>query len=384
MLENRAPVPCAALVQHRVPAQRVTRAALVRICTLRRHAMLHVKTSGRIMYDAVLVRIRKMSARAYESGALRRHAMLHIIQYPTRTSSACRHKPPMPLPFDWNKRALASQSEQVQACCALLSECATAHLPGRIPIPPGRLGKQCDAPESRRHLTRRRPAGVTSQGASRRPAAARGVEVLGSRAGQPDARRARRKRAGKSSKARGKSSELQLQEQPRARVERARGRRGRPGARGSDGGGWRGGAAKEAAAAASNSRRVSGLRDSPRRNGESGGWDGPLGPWGRRRGAGGGCRKGGGEGAGGRGAGAAAGANGGSAGWKRRTWWFGAKGYAAGEGIRGPGRGRVGLWVRVVAPGMPSPTRPRSSCRESTGARQRRARSPFARGRGRH
>ena len=214
MLENRAPVPCAALVQHRVPAQRVTRAALVRICTLRRHAMLHVKTSGRIMYDAVLVRIRKMSARAYESGALRRHAMLHIIQYPTRTSSACRHKPPMPLPFNWNKRALASQSEQVQACCALLSECATAHLPGRIPIPPGRLGKQCDAPESRRHLTRRRPAGVTSQGASRRPAAARGVEVLG-RVGRgaeaPEARGARNRRGAPRREARFKSPRRQLQ-----------------------------------------------------------------------------------------------------------------------------------------------------------------------------
>ena len=33
----------------------------------------------------------------------------------------------------------------------------------------------------------------------------------------------------------------------------------------------------------------------------------------------------------------------------------GAKGYAAGEGIRGAGRGGVGLWVRAVAPETPGP-----------------------------
>ena len=48
--------------------------------------------------------------RAYSSGALRRHAMVHIIHYPTRISSAYRHKQSMPLPFDWNKNTLASQS----------------------------------------------------------------------------------------------------------------------------------------------------------------------------------------------------------------------------------------------------------------------------------
>ena len=64
---------------------------------------------GWIMNDAVLVCIGKMSARAYASGALRRH-VIHIIHYSTRIASAHRYKPPIPLPFDWNKSTLASQS----------------------------------------------------------------------------------------------------------------------------------------------------------------------------------------------------------------------------------------------------------------------------------
>ena len=108
MLENRAPAPRATRVQYRVPACAHTRAALVRIRALHRHAVRHTTTSGGIMYDAVLVCIRKMSARAYASGALRRHAMLHIIRYPT--SSAYRHKPLMSLPSNWIKFTLASQS----------------------------------------------------------------------------------------------------------------------------------------------------------------------------------------------------------------------------------------------------------------------------------
>ena len=110
MLENRAPAPRATRVQYRVPACAHTRAALVRIRALRRHAVRHATTSGGIMYDAVLVCIRKMSARAYASGALRRHAMLHIIRYPTRITSAYCNKPLMPLPSDWNIFTLASQS----------------------------------------------------------------------------------------------------------------------------------------------------------------------------------------------------------------------------------------------------------------------------------
>ena len=110
MLENRVPAPRAALVQYRVLPCAHTRAALVRIRALRRHAMRHATTSGGIMNDAVLVCIRKMSARAYASGALRRHAMLHIIHYPTHISSAYHHKPSMPLPFDWDKFTLASPS----------------------------------------------------------------------------------------------------------------------------------------------------------------------------------------------------------------------------------------------------------------------------------
>ena len=82
--------------------QRTRRTALVRIRALRRHAVRHATTSSGIMYDAVPLCIRKMSARAYASGALRRHAMLHIIRYPTRISSAYRHKPLMPLPSDCN------------------------------------------------------------------------------------------------------------------------------------------------------------------------------------------------------------------------------------------------------------------------------------------
>ena len=110
MLENLVPAPRAALLQYRVPPCAHTRVAQVRIWTLRLHAMLHATTSCGIMNDSVLVCIRKMSARACASGALRRHAMLHIIRYPTRITSAYRHKPSMPLPFDWNKFTLASQS----------------------------------------------------------------------------------------------------------------------------------------------------------------------------------------------------------------------------------------------------------------------------------
>ena len=116
MLKNCVPAPRAALVQYRVLPCANTRAALVRIRPLLRHVMRHATTWAqswgwtRIMNDAVLVCIRKMSTRAYASGALRRHAMLHIIHYPTRSTSAYRHKPSMLLPFDWNKFTMASQS----------------------------------------------------------------------------------------------------------------------------------------------------------------------------------------------------------------------------------------------------------------------------------
>ena len=65
MLKNRVPAPRAALVQYRVLPCAHTRAALVRMCALRRHAILHATTSGGIMNDAVLVCIRKMIARAH-------------------------------------------------------------------------------------------------------------------------------------------------------------------------------------------------------------------------------------------------------------------------------------------------------------------------------
>ena len=58
MLENCAPAPRAERVQYRVPACEHTRASLVRIRALRRHAVLHAMTYGRIMYDAVLVCMR--------------------------------------------------------------------------------------------------------------------------------------------------------------------------------------------------------------------------------------------------------------------------------------------------------------------------------------
>ena len=80
MLENRVPAP---------------RAALVRIHALRRYTMWHATTSGWIMNDSVLVCIRKMSARAYASGALRQRAMLHIIHYPMCITSEYCQKPSM-------------------------------------------------------------------------------------------------------------------------------------------------------------------------------------------------------------------------------------------------------------------------------------------------
>ena len=105
MFKNLVPAPRAALLQYRVPPCAHTRAALVRIRTLRRHAMLHATTTGGIMHT------QDDCARAYASGALRRHAMLHIIPCPTHViSSAYRNKLLMPLPFDCNKFTLASQS----------------------------------------------------------------------------------------------------------------------------------------------------------------------------------------------------------------------------------------------------------------------------------
>ena len=93
---------------------------------------------------------------------------------------------------------------------------------------------------------------------------------------------------------------------------------------------------------------------------------------------------GGGEEAGGQGAGPGAEADGRVGVVVETHLGVGAKGDAAGEGIRGPRRGGVGLWVRSVAPGDAGPAQGVRSCRESTGARQSRARSPGARGRGRH
>ena len=101
MLKNRLSAPGAALVQHSVLSCAHTRAALVRIRPLRRHVMLHGTTSGWIMNDAMLVCTCRISARAYASGTLRRHAMLHIIHYPAHITLAYRHKPLMPLLFDW-------------------------------------------------------------------------------------------------------------------------------------------------------------------------------------------------------------------------------------------------------------------------------------------
>ena len=109
MLEDRVSAPRAPRVQYRVPACSHTRHT-ARIRARRRHAMHRATTSGRMMNDAVLVCIRKMSARAYVSGALRWHAKLHIIHYPTRTSSAYLRKPLLPLAFHWNRYTLASQS----------------------------------------------------------------------------------------------------------------------------------------------------------------------------------------------------------------------------------------------------------------------------------
>ena len=65
---RRAPRSCND-VQCRVPACAQTRAAMARIRARRRHAMQHVKTSGGMMNDAVLVCIPKMSARTYASAA---------------------------------------------------------------------------------------------------------------------------------------------------------------------------------------------------------------------------------------------------------------------------------------------------------------------------
>ena len=121
MLKNCVPAPCAALLQYCVlPCQYAhTSAALVRIRPLRWHVMLHATTSGWIMDDAVLVCIRKMSARAYTSSALRLQTMLHIIHYPTSITSASCHKPSIPLPFYWNKFTLAlsrSRCKPVEHC----------------------------------------------------------------------------------------------------------------------------------------------------------------------------------------------------------------------------------------------------------------------------
>ena len=58
MLDNLVPEQCAALLQYRVPPCAHTRAAaavLVLIRTLRRHTMLHARTSCWIMNDSVLV-----------------------------------------------------------------------------------------------------------------------------------------------------------------------------------------------------------------------------------------------------------------------------------------------------------------------------------------
>ena len=46
MLKNRVPAPRAALVQYRVLLRAHTRAALVRMCPMRRHVMWHATTSA--------------------------------------------------------------------------------------------------------------------------------------------------------------------------------------------------------------------------------------------------------------------------------------------------------------------------------------------------
>ena len=70
MLENRVQAPRgaarAALARIRSP---LTPATLALIRVRHRHAMRHATTCGEIMNDAVLVCLRKMSARAYASGA---------------------------------------------------------------------------------------------------------------------------------------------------------------------------------------------------------------------------------------------------------------------------------------------------------------------------
>ena len=87
----------------------MSRALFVLIRLLRWHVMLHATTWGWNMNGAVLV-WRKMSVRAYANGTVHRQAMLHVIHYPTCISSAYCYKQLIPLPFDWNKYTLASQS----------------------------------------------------------------------------------------------------------------------------------------------------------------------------------------------------------------------------------------------------------------------------------
>ena len=107
MLENRAPAPRATRVQYRVPACAHTRAALVRT----RAALARCAARDDIRRDNVgcCARVHTQDERAHTRAA--HCAMLHTIRYPTRRSSAYRHKPLMPLPSDWNKFTVTLASQ---------------------------------------------------------------------------------------------------------------------------------------------------------------------------------------------------------------------------------------------------------------------------------
>ena len=89
-------------------------------------------------------------------------------------SSAYRHKPSMLLPFDWNKFTLASQSQQVQACCALPSECAgtqslspfwcgfsqSSRVPPANPVSSPQVKSQCSRQDPRLQFSQRLAFGL--------------------------------------------------------------------------------------------------------------------------------------------------------------------------------------------------------------------------------
>ena len=164
----------------------------------------------------------------------------------------------------------------------------------------------------------------------------------------------------RASQVRGEHVELPLQEQPRIRVGGARGRRRRPGTRGRDGGGWRRGGDGGDGSGEQEQTRVRAVAGGAGGRGGAGRQRAGRGEGGGARGGNGGGSQGAGASRGGRGDRGAGRGGGGGGRWgvggvEETHLGVGAKGYAAGEGIRGPRRRGVGLWDRSVAPGTPDP-----------------------------